>query len=66
VASSHALADKLALRRTRLHPCRVFRTLRSMVRHCGDFFVFLRCNTDHHAANFMASTKYAGMHHIGL
>jgi len=30
----------------------------------GDFFVFLRCNTDHHAANFMASTKHAGMHHI--
>ena len=30
----------------------------------GDFFVFLRCNADHHAANFMASTKYEGMHHI--
>jgi catechol-2,3-dioxygenase len=30
----------------------------------GDFFVFLRCNADHHAANFMASTKYQGMHHI--
>lgn len=30
----------------------------------GDFFVFLRCNGDHHAANFMASTKYAGMHHV--
>lgn len=30
----------------------------------GDFFVFLRCNADHHAANFMASTKKAGMHHI--
>jgi catechol-2,3-dioxygenase len=30
----------------------------------GDFFVFLRCNADHHAANFMASTKYDGMHHI--
>jgi len=30
----------------------------------GDFFVFLRCNADHHAANFMASRKYAGMHHI--
>ena len=30
----------------------------------GDFFVFLRCNADHHAANFMASTKYDGMHLI--
>lgn len=30
----------------------------------ADFFVFLRCNTDHHAANFMASTKYTGMHHV--
>ena len=30
----------------------------------GDFFVFLRCNADHHAANFMASTKFEGMHHI--
>lgn len=30
----------------------------------GDFFVFLRCNSDHHAANFMASTKRRGMHHV--
>jgi catechol 2,3-dioxygenase-like lactoylglutathione lyase family enzyme len=30
----------------------------------GDFFVFLRCNADHHAANFMASRKYQGMHHV--
>ena len=30
----------------------------------GDFFVFLRCNSDHHAANFMASKKFDGMHHI--
>ena len=30
----------------------------------GDFFVFLRCNADHHAANFLASQKYRGMHHI--
>ena len=30
----------------------------------GDFFVFLRCNADHHAANFMASAKFQGMHHI--
>lgn len=32
----------------------------------GDFFVFMRCNADHHAANFIASTKYAGMHHIAF
>jgi catechol-2,3-dioxygenase len=32
----------------------------------GDFFVFLRCNADHHAANFMASAKYRGMHHIAF
>ena len=30
----------------------------------GDFFVFLRCNADHHAANFMASSKRRGMHHV--
>ena len=30
----------------------------------GDFFVFLRCNADHHAANFMASTRRTGMHHV--
>ena len=30
----------------------------------GDFFVFLRCNADHHAANFLASQKYRDMHHI--
>lgn len=30
----------------------------------ADFFVFLRCNGDHHAANFMASQKFEGMHHI--
>jgi catechol-2,3-dioxygenase len=30
----------------------------------GDFFVFMRCNADHHAANFMASQKYSGMHHV--
>ena len=30
----------------------------------GDFFVFLRCNSDHHAANFMASSKFEGLHHI--
>lgn len=32
----------------------------------ADFFVFLRCNTDHHAANFMASAKYQGMHHVAF
>jgi len=31
-----------------------------------DFFVFLRCNADHHAANFIASAKYRGMHHIAF
>lgn len=30
----------------------------------GDFFVFLRCNTDHHAANFVNSHKYSGLHHV--
>ena len=30
----------------------------------GDFFVFLRCNSDHHAANFLASQKFSGMHHV--
>lgn len=30
----------------------------------GNFFVFLRCNADHHAANFLQSTKYTGMHHV--
>ncbi len=30
----------------------------------GDFFVFLRCNSDHHAANFMESKRRKGLHHI--
>lgn len=30
----------------------------------GDFFVFLRCNADHHAANFLRSINRTGMHHI--
>ncbi|MFW0151503.1 VOC family protein [Mycobacterium sp. smrl_JER01] len=30
----------------------------------GDFFVFLRCNADHHAANFLRSTARTGMHHV--
>ncbi|MET4781540.1 VOC family protein [Glaciihabitans sp. UYNi722] len=32
----------------------------------SDFFVFMRCNSDHHAANFMASTKFSGMHHVAF
>ena len=32
----------------------------------GDFFVFLRCNADHHAANFMASRSRSGMHHVAF
>lgn len=32
----------------------------------GDFFVFLRCNSDHHAANFMASKIRTGQHHIAF
>lgn len=31
-----------------------------------DFFVFLRCNADHHAANFILSAKYRDMHHIAF
>ena len=30
----------------------------------GDFFVFLRCNSDHHAANFLQSSRRQGLHHI--
>lgn len=30
----------------------------------SDFFVFLRCNADHHAANFLQSADRSGMHHI--
>lgn len=30
----------------------------------GDFFAFLRCNTDHHAVNLMQSQKYTGLYHI--
>ena len=32
----------------------------------SDFFVFLRCGPDHHAANFMASRKRRGMHHVAF
>lgn len=31
----------------------------------GDFFVFLRCNADHHAVNFIAA-KTVNMHHIAF
>lgn len=30
----------------------------------GDFFTFLRCNTDHHAINLMRSTKRHGLFHV--
>lgn len=30
----------------------------------GDFFVFMRCNADHHVANFVQSDKLSNMHHI--
>ncbi len=30
----------------------------------GDFFSFLRCNTDHHTVNMMQSQKRAGLHHV--
>jgi hypothetical protein len=35
-----------------------------MVGHCSGLFRFLRCNSDHHTANFMSSNKRTGMHHI--
>jgi catechol-2,3-dioxygenase len=31
-----------------------------------DFFVFMRCNSDHHAANFIKSDKDSGMHHVAF
>lgn len=30
----------------------------------GDFFTFLRCNSDHHAINLMRSTKRHGLFHV--
>jgi catechol 2,3-dioxygenase-like lactoylglutathione lyase family enzyme len=30
----------------------------------GDFFVFLRCNAEHHAVNFMQSSDRSGLHHV--
>jgi catechol-2,3-dioxygenase len=32
----------------------------------GDFFVFMRCNADHHAINLMASAKFTGLHHVAF
>lgn len=31
----------------------------------GDFFVFMRCNTDHHTVNFLSGPK-RGLHHIAF
>lgn len=31
----------------------------------GDFFVFLRCNSDHHALNLLRSENNRRLHHIG-
>lgn len=31
----------------------------------GDFFVFMRCNPDHHAVNFLSGPK-TGLHHIAF
>lgn len=31
-----------------------------------DFFLFMRCNSDHHAANFIRSDRFTGMHHIAF
>lgn len=30
----------------------------------SDFFIFLRCNSDHHAVNVMESAKHVGLHHV--
>lgn len=32
----------------------------------GDFFVFLRCNSDHHALNFVASDNPGDVHHLAF
>lgn len=32
----------------------------------GDFFIFMRCNADHHAINLMASSKRSGLHHAAF
>ena len=31
----------------------------------GDFFVFLRCNSDHHSLNLLRSQNNRRLHHIG-
>jgi hypothetical protein len=31
----------------------------------GDFFVFLRCNSDHHSLNLLRSRTNHRLHHIG-
>ena len=30
----------------------------------ADFFIFMRCNPDHHAVNFVESTGASGLHHV--
>jgi catechol-2,3-dioxygenase len=32
----------------------------------GDFFVFMRCNTDHHAINLLQSHKRSGLFHVAF
>jgi len=32
----------------------------------GDFFVFLRCNTDHHAVNFVNASRPGQLHHFAF
>jgi catechol-2,3-dioxygenase len=32
----------------------------------GDFFVFLRCNADHHAINLLQSNKRSGLFHVAF
>ena len=32
----------------------------------ADFFIFMRCNSDHHAVNVMESMKRTGLHHVAF
>jgi catechol-2,3-dioxygenase len=32
----------------------------------GDFFVFLRCNADHHAVNFLNASRPGQLHHFAF
>ena len=32
----------------------------------ADFFIFMRCNADHHVVNVMESTKKVGLHHVAF